>query len=84
MQVPLQSNSRRQTQVGTNALAAPPALEPAAGLNAAERAQLAEQLGYRQIGAELPDGVSLSDIVQTLPKEVRQELSLLWPAQPRH
>lgn len=39
-------------------------------LGAEDRQRLAEQWGYRQIGAELPDNVSLSKIVQTLPKEV--------------
>jgi hypothetical protein len=35
-----------------------------------QRAALAKELGYRKIGKELPDGVSLSDVVKSLPKEV--------------
>jgi len=34
------------------------------------RAKLATELGFRQIGKELPDEVTLNDIVKTLPKEV--------------
>ena len=36
-----------------------------------ERHALAKELGYRKIGKELPDGVSLNDVVQSMPKEVR-------------
>lgn len=36
----------------------------------ADRAFLAEELGYRKIGADLPDNVSLGKIIQTLPSEV--------------
>jgi hypothetical protein len=35
-----------------------------------ERKRLAEQWGYESIGAELPDGVTLTDIVKTMPSEV--------------
>ncbi len=35
------------------------------------RAKKAEEIGYRTIGADLPDGISLADIVKTMPKEVR-------------
>lgn len=37
-----------------------------------DRAFLAEELGYRKIGADLPDNVSLSTIIQSLPSEVFQ------------
>ena len=36
----------------------------------AERQALATELGYRKIGKELPDGVTLNDVVQSMPKEV--------------
>jgi hypothetical protein len=36
-----------------------------------ERQRLAEQWGYKTIGAELPEGVSLTDIVKSMPQEVR-------------
>jgi omega-6 fatty acid desaturase (delta-12 desaturase) len=35
-----------------------------------ERAKVAESLGYKSIGKELPNGVSLTDIVRTMPPEV--------------
>jgi omega-6 fatty acid desaturase (delta-12 desaturase) len=35
-----------------------------------QRQALAEQWGYKTIGAELPDGVSLTDIVKSMPQEV--------------
>lgn len=43
---------------------------PVGQLPADERQRLAEQWGYKSIGAELPDGVSLTDIVKTMPPEV--------------
>lgn len=41
-----------------------------AQLDAQQRAALAEQLGYRSIGAELPEDVSLGDVIQSMPKSV--------------
>ena len=35
-----------------------------------ERAALAEQLGFRTIGKELPDSVTLQDIIKSMPSEV--------------
>ncbi|GLI71324.1 hypothetical protein VaNZ11_016484 [Volvox africanus] len=35
-----------------------------------ERAQLARELGYKSIGRELPDDVTLTDIVKSMPSEV--------------
>jgi hypothetical protein len=35
-----------------------------------ERAALAEELGYRSIGADLPSNVSLTDVISSLPKSV--------------
>ncbi len=43
---------------------------PASEMSVQEREALAKELGYRQIGAELPDNVSLSNIIQSLPPEV--------------
>lgn len=39
------------------------------------REELADRLGYKRIGAELPDDISLGSIVKTLPKDV-SELSV--------
>jgi omega-6 fatty acid desaturase (delta-12 desaturase) len=52
--------------------AAPAVAAPAdAGrLSAEGRAALAEQLGYRTIGADLPEDVTLTQIISSLPKEV--------------
>lgn len=41
-----------------------------AGLSDQQRATLAEELGYRQIGKDLPDDVTLQRVVSTLPKDV--------------
>lgn len=35
-----------------------------------ERQRIAEETGYRQIGKELPEGVTLNQVIQTLPKTV--------------
>lgn len=35
------------------------------------RAKKAEEIGYRSIGADLPDGIALAEIVRTMPKEVQ-------------
>jgi len=35
-----------------------------------QRAQLAKDLGYRKIGKELPDSVTLNDVVKSMPQEV--------------
>jgi hypothetical protein len=51
-----------------------------------QRQALAEQWGYKTIGAELPDGVSLTDIVKSMPQEVRSVLCfglLCWPQEAR-
>lgn len=75
MQGPRWSASRGTIEA--SAIAAPPSLEPQPQLNGAERAELAEKLGYRKIGAELPDDVSLTDIISSMPKEVRHTSSYL-------
>lgn len=43
------------------------------GLSESDREQLAEQLGYRQIGAELPENVTLGNLIQSLPKDVSHQ-----------
>jgi hypothetical protein len=37
-----------------------------------QRAEYAHSIGYRQIGKDLPRGVTLQQVISTLPKEVRQ------------
>lgn len=72
-----QSRSVRLAGVALRALAfdavAPPVQdrsESVAALDDRQRAELAEQLGYRTIGAELPEDVSLGDVIQSMPKSV--------------
>lgn len=48
---------------------------PIGQLPAEQRQALADQWGYKTIGAELPDGVTLTDIVKSMPPEVRQHLA---------
>jgi len=50
------------------AVAAPVA--PPSADSAEDREQLAESYGFRQIGEDLPENVTLKDIMDTLPKEV--------------
>jgi hypothetical protein len=38
-------------------------------LSDAERAQLAKELGYTQIGKEVPSSVTLTDVVKSMPEE---------------
>ena len=38
------------------------------------RAKKAEEIGYRSIGAELPDVHTLAEIVRTMPKEVSKNI----------
>lgn len=52
----------RQTQTGAVVL-------PAAEVEI-DRKTLAQELGYRSIGADLPDNVSLGSIISSLPAEV--------------
>jgi omega-6 fatty acid desaturase (delta-12 desaturase) len=40
-------------------------------LTDAQRADLASELGYSKIGKELPDTVTLNDVVRSMPPEVR-------------
>lgn len=52
-------------------VAAKAVVAPVATLSDEQRAELAAELGYLKIGKELPDTVSLTDIVKTMPPEVR-------------
>ena len=72
-----QSRSARPAHFELRALAfdavAPAADRSGSGVaqqDAQQRAALAEQLGYRTIGAELPEDVSLGDVIQSMPKSV--------------
>ena len=47
---------------------------PVGQLSDAERQKLAHQYGYRKIGKQLPDGVTLSQIVKSMPSEVTHPL----------
>ncbi len=40
-------------------------------LSDGERQHLALELGYKTIGKELPDSVTLTDVVKSMPPEVR-------------
>lgn len=44
---------------------------PVDQLSDAERQQLAHQYGYTKIGKQLPDGVTLSQIVKSMPSQVK-------------
>lgn len=50
------------------AVAAPVA--PSSADSAEYRKQLAESYGLRQIGEQLPDNITLKDVIDTLPKTV--------------
>lgn len=39
-------------------------------MGAAERTELAHELGYTRIGKDLPDNVTLSQIIKSMPPEV--------------
>lgn len=43
--------------------------------SAAHREQLCENYGFRQIGEQLPDSVTLRNIIDTLPKKVPKKLN---------
>lgn len=58
------------TSDAANAAAAPYARDTVGQLSAAERQALAERWGYEKIGAELPKGVTLSQVVRSMPQEV--------------
>ena len=64
--------------VGLRAAAATAASVPVTELSDAERAAYAAEIGFNHIGKELPDGVQLSDVVQSMPKEVSNSKALTW------
>lgn len=78
----INTNGPHGLQRPTSAKAAAPPLAPPANspqsqflkdvgrMPEHERQALAKRWGYRQVGKELPEGVKLTDIVKTLPKEV--------------
>lgn len=45
-------------------------VEPAPAESAEYRKQLAESYGFRKIGEDLPDSVTLKDVISSLPKKV--------------
>jgi hypothetical protein len=49
----------------------PMALPSVEAMTDAERKELAESLGYKSIGKELPDDVTLTQIIKSMPAEVR-------------
>ena len=57
---------------------------PVAGLSDEQRAELAQELGYRQIGKDLPSDVTLQRVISTLPKDVSTCLSTKTPKSSHH
>ena len=55
------------------AAAAFPAVSPPAEMSAEDRAALAEEYGYRSIGADLPN-TKVTKIISSLPREMRMTL----------
>ncbi|WIA23055.1 hypothetical protein OEZ86_009970 [Tetradesmus obliquus] len=73
--------NRRLVQAPKTVPAAAAIDVPIAQLPASERKQLAEEWGYKSIGSELPDGVSLTDIVKSMPADVFQlNMAKAWGA----
>jgi omega-6 fatty acid desaturase (delta-12 desaturase) len=44
---------------------------PVHEMDQSQRVNLAKELGYRTIGKELPDSVTLTQVIKSLPEEVR-------------
>jgi omega-6 fatty acid desaturase (delta-12 desaturase) len=74
---PARPLSRPQIPRAPSAAAIDAPAVPISQLSLEERQKLAEQWGYKSIGAELPDGVTLTDIVKSMPQEVRQSWVVL-------
>lgn len=55
---------------------APRQPSPVTGLSDKQRAALAEELGYRQIGKDLPEDITLQRVISSLPKDVRPRVLL--------
>lgn len=68
----LRRHSRHSLTCTAAAVSAPAPSVPAdvGSLPDAERAALAEELGYRSVGADLPSNVTLTDVISSLPKSV--------------
>lgn len=73
----LSCKARRAIRTGTTISAvAAPAAPPVYNLeDENERKRLAEEYGFTQIGAPVPEGVTLKQVVDTIPKEVRGNCS---------
>lgn len=69
---PYRAAASRQQQASSNTRvqSAATATIGVQGLSDEQRSALAEKLGYRTIGKELPDDVKLTDIIKSLPAEV--------------
>lgn len=74
VQLPARQRVLTAKRLICKAAAAPPAVaapSDAGRLSAEDRAALAKELGYRSIGADLPDDVTLTQVISSLPREVR-------------
>ncbi|KAJ4913611.1 hypothetical protein Rs2_08232 [Raphanus sativus] len=59
-----------KTRTGCIKAVSVPVAPPPSADSAEDREHLAESYGFKQIGQDLPDNVTLKDIMDTLPKEV--------------
>ena len=59
-------------RAATAEVSSPPASVPSltGHMTDEERAEYAHSIGYRQIGKDLPRGVTLQQVISTMPKEV--------------
>ena len=59
-------------RAATAEVSSPPASIPSltGHMTDEERAEYAHSIGYRQIGKDLPRGVTLQQVISTMPKEV--------------
>lgn len=71
-----------QSQVKTNV--ASPITMPVGQMSDEQRAALAKEWGYTKIGKELPDNVTLTDIIKSMPAEVLRLTSLSAGMYPIH
>ena len=74
VQLPVRQRVLTAKRLICKAAAAAPAVaapSDAGRLSTDDRAALAQELGYRSIGADLPDDVTLTQVISSLPREVR-------------
>ncbi len=74
MQLPARQRLLSANRLTCKAAATAPAVavpSDAGRLSAEDRTALAQELGYRTIGADLPNDVTLTQVISSLPKEVR-------------